>query len=481
MSEKKRQIFREKSLKKLSSPERLDQLLRIVRPQSWILVFAMIAGLALLIAWSIVGTIPATASGTAILVHPKRVVPFQSPASGQIKSIEVSVGEQVEKGDLLALLHLPVLQKQLEEERAKLELFRRSSTELAGLDREVAVKERELLAERRALFEERIQKVSVDAERAKSKTDSYIAKQRENIATTQRFLEELRESRDEWHQSLVDISTGDEKLVSLDRVLDARSQVIEVQLQLAQNAVEEEGLILVENEAQEDYDSQMDLVSELRIQANQLGLREMEIDRRLREGELTNETDEQEILSRIAQLETQLAEEGRVISEYTGEVWEITTTLGQQLAVGERIGKMEIDDPDAELMALAYFDIKSGKKVEVGMPIRISPSTVERERFGGIKGNVTRVSEFPVTVEAAANEIGDLEIARGLFGGQTRIGVEVHLNLDKSTVTGFEWTSGQGPEDIQITAGTTAEVRVTIEEIAPIKLLLPFLKSLSGS
>jgi hypothetical protein len=44
----------------------------------------------------------------------------------------------------------------------------------------------------------------------------------------------------------------------------------------------------------------------------------------------------------------------------------------------------------------------------------------------------------------------------------------------------FVWTSGDGPENVHVTAGTTAEVRVTIEEIAPITLVLPFLKNLMG-
>jgi HlyD family secretion protein len=46
--------------------------------------------------------------------------------------------------------------------------------------------------------------------------------------------------------------------------------------------------------------------------------------------------------------------------------------------------------------------------------------------------------------------------------------------------TGYAWTSGSGPKDTKITAGTTAQVRVTIEKKAPITLVLPFLKSTSG-
>jgi HlyD family secretion protein len=106
---------------------------------------------------------------------------------------------------------------------------------------------------------------------------------------------------------------------------------------------------------------------------------------------------------------------------------------------------------------------------------------VQRERYGGIVGWVDDVSRYPVTVEAAANLIGDLELARGLLGGEARIQVIANLDQDPDDESKFVWTSGKHPKDVEVTAGTTADVRVTIEERKPITLVLPFLESLSGS
>ena len=41
--------------------------------------------------------------------------------------------------------------------------------------------------------------------------------------------------------------------------------------------------------------------------------------------------------------------------------------------------------------------------------------------------------------------------------------------------------AGVVENDVEITAGTTAQVRVTIEERQPITLVLPFLKEILGS
>ena len=95
------EIFRRESLERLSSPERLDQLLRIVKPQHWIFVLTLGLGLVLVCVWSVLGRIPVTAQGAAILAYPRQVVGFQSPASGEIASIGVHEGDHVRKGDPL--------------------------------------------------------------------------------------------------------------------------------------------------------------------------------------------------------------------------------------------------------------------------------------------------------------------------------------------------------------------------------------------
>ena len=52
------------------------------------------------------------------------------------------------------------------------------------------------------------------------------------------------------------------------------------------------------------------------------------------------------------------------------------------------------------MKAIAYFSIKDGKKIDLRddaarkHPIRVSPTTVERERFGGIKGQVETIFDF---------------------------------------------------------------------------------------
>jgi len=474
MEQPRRKVFRERSLVGLSSPERLDQMLRIVRPKSWLLLLVAGAGLALAVVWAVLGRIPITASGTAILVRPKQVVPFQSPASGPIAAILVDVGANVEEGDLLARVRLPALEKELEQERSKLELFNSHSTESARMERELAKEERDSIAEQRGLIETRIASIQEAADVHREKSARYIGEQRANIVTARKLsteLEQLQDQRYERQATLIQ-----EKISSADSLVVPQSDLIGTRLRLAELDVRAQELELREILAQEEYDSQMDRIKDLGIQLSELQVREMVILRRLREDELATTSDREAIVRKIDELEALHENESRVLSAHTGRILEITVTLGEHVNLGQRIGKMEIEDPSADLMTLAYFQVKDGKKIQPGDKIRTSPSTVERERFGVLLGKVESVSDYPVTTEAAAFQIGDPETARTLLEGETRI--EVVASLDRVD-SDLVW-SGKGPDDVQVTAGTTAEVRVTIEEIAPITLVLPFLKSLMG-
>ncbi len=474
--DKKSSIYREQSLKSMSSPDQLDQLLRIIRPPRWILLGAVASGLMLALVWSIFGRIPQNAAGSAILVHPKQVVPMQFLSDGPIVSIDVQIGDRVSKGDLIARLDLPTLEKQLEQEQARLVQFRSRSGELSVLERALAESEQEHIKRQARMIEERIEIIDHTSKEHQRRSADYILKQRDNINISRRLSLELGEALEERLTSYRDLKV--QGLVSGDPVVSAQGRSVENQISLSSLDLREQELELKENTALESFNRDMDQIRDLRIRLSDLALKEMEIAHRLRATELDDATTAEEIKRKIEGIRARIQTDGHLYSEFDGRVLEITATTGEMAHRGQRLGKMEVDVPDAELMALAYFEIKDGKAIAPGHPIRISPATVERERFGGIIGHVVEVTDYPITTDAAANQIGDLEIAQGLLNNESRIGVIARLDR-ASTPTGFKWTSGEGP-DLSITPGTTAQVRVTTEERPPITFVLPFLRSLIG-
>lgn len=64
-------IFREKSMKKVTSPEELNDYIHVTSPSVWIVLTAIVVLLAGMIVWSIFGKVKRnSADGTAEEVHP---------------------------------------------------------------------------------------------------------------------------------------------------------------------------------------------------------------------------------------------------------------------------------------------------------------------------------------------------------------------------------------------------------------------------
>ena len=69
--ETKNTVFREKSIERVSSPEELNDYIRVTTPSVWLVLAALIVLLAGMLAWSVLGTVEAHASdGSVEEVHP---------------------------------------------------------------------------------------------------------------------------------------------------------------------------------------------------------------------------------------------------------------------------------------------------------------------------------------------------------------------------------------------------------------------------
>src|SRR5256885_16849027 len=99
MSEQNR-IFREKALERLSSPESLDQLMRVTSARDWISLCALGALTIVFVVWSVVGRLPTSVTGRGILIHPFQIVDCRATEAGRLESLNVKPGDAVKKGDL---------------------------------------------------------------------------------------------------------------------------------------------------------------------------------------------------------------------------------------------------------------------------------------------------------------------------------------------------------------------------------------------
>lgn len=95
-------IFRKVSLERLSSPDKIDQLLYITNPYAWISLFGIILILVFVIIWSIFGEIPIKIEGNGMLMKSGGVLNIQNISAGMIEEINISPGDYVKEGEIIA-------------------------------------------------------------------------------------------------------------------------------------------------------------------------------------------------------------------------------------------------------------------------------------------------------------------------------------------------------------------------------------------
>jgi HlyD family secretion protein len=412
-------IFRKAALDRLSSPDQLDQLIDVTRPADWIA--ALVIGLALVGAatWGVVGRIPTRVAGEGILISDAgRMVDAVSAVAGRLASVEVSVGDRVVQGQLIA----QIAQTDTEQRyRNAIEAFREREHEhaelVSAIERELENKTANVAAQRSALE----QLIATAEQRVSYLTEAVAGLEGLNVKgfVTRRELEDRRTDLHATRQ----------------RITESRTEILRIEGQKR------------DSESQRELDR---LASQFRL----------------------NEARRQ-----MEQLAGTLERDSRLTSPIDGHVIEIKVSSGGVLAAGTPV--VAIETEGESLQAIIYVPADRGKNVQPDMEVRIEPSTIKREEFGTMIGKVSTVSDFPVTPEGMAAVLHNEALVRRFSREGTPYSVLVQLERDRAAVSGYRWSSGTGPP-IRLTTGTIARAEITTREQPPIDLVVPIMRRVSG-
>ena len=412
------QIFSKESLEAASNPDELDHTLQIVRSKLWIPLFGICVVAMVGLTWSIFGRMPVNVTGFGVLINPGNVKIVQSQAPGLVEKVSVKPGDEINEGDIVALLQQPTLEQSLQQAKEN--------------------------------YDE-INRINSDALKANQK--QFVAQ----LASINRQKELLAE--------------GKELSGNVNRSLEKRNEVL---LQLAKdNLVNSEMLLQSESSLVESktkmasYDAQ---IQELELSIEQAKQKNIQT-----EFTLKNQIDESR--RAVEKLELQLENNRHIRSKAGGKVMQLMVSAGTAVAFGTPVLSVAADQSTQSMKNLCYFSVKDGKKIKPNMTIQVTPSTVKRERYGSIVGKVLSVSSFPVSRQAAMNIVGSKELAFALTGQGAMIEVETELKkaLSSESESGYEWTSKNPP--VAVSQGTTTVNRVRVDERAPITYVLPLLRT----
>lgn len=174
MPEPKDGLFRQESLEKLSSPERLDELMEVVNPRAWLSLTTIGALIVATLIWSILGKIPLNISGTGVLIQPRRVVQLQSSTQGQVLEIYIKPNSILKKNQIIATVDQSALKKQLQQQQEKLAQLQGQNRQTTELQKErIALEKQNLIAQRMNL-ERSLQREKISLDLRQKNLDSLV-------------------------------------------------------------------------------------------------------------------------------------------------------------------------------------------------------------------------------------------------------------------------------------------------------------------
>lgn len=108
-------LFRKSSLERVSSPERLNDYIKITHPGIFGVLFGCLAILIAVSLWGVYGNIPDSVNTVGVIFPQNGVTTVIPTISGRISDMRVRVGDYVEAGQIIAIVPQEELLKQIQE------------------------------------------------------------------------------------------------------------------------------------------------------------------------------------------------------------------------------------------------------------------------------------------------------------------------------------------------------------------------------
>ena len=377
--------------------------------------------------WALFWPVPTEVKGHGVLIYPDNAGVLNARVDGQVLKIKTQVGDSVRQGQVLMTLYLPVLERQLQQQRGNL-------AQLESINDDLNQRDAMRLGTEKTALEVTLAKLEDDVRRYRALQNTFSAKlsnlewlsQRQVVAPLSRAVVSVQ-------QGFTDTS------VNLDDVKINRKQVLTDYQQVK---------LTIETEALK---------------------RQFRID---------------DLRRQIAVTEAQIEFDGTVVAGRDGHVLDLQVIPGQTVKLQDRLGtignlaKTTTKAPD--LKAVAYYSPADARRLPLGLPVEVVPQWKQRGRFGGIVGKVSSVLTLPSTEEDVATTTGNPELAKALTKDGPVMRAEIELERDVSSLDGYRWTLSWGSGVFPIREGLTATSHAYVEWRSPLSYVIPGLRSLTG-
>jgi HlyD family secretion protein len=417
----KQQLFRKSSVDRLSSPEQLDEQIKVTSPRAWLALSAIGGILGTAVMWGFLGNVPSKVAATCILIRPGGLDEIVATGTGWMSDVSVDAGDLVKEGQLVARIDQVAGLEQIKSLEAKLYELNKRQDQLLAINK-----------------------------RSSAGQDAYLGDVERNL------ISKIKTAMDQANNITHKISNQEQLL---DQGLITRQSLLNSKIELA---------------------NVQQMVDSYQNEIKQISLRKIDAEKMMASEQGSIALQIQETKRSLATMMRSNAQSTLVYSPFGGRVLEIKHAEGAPVTAGTSIMTLEqIGVNVNDLEAVIFVPPLDGKRVKINMDVLISPSSVKREEYGQMIGKVTSVAEFPSSVEGMQRLLKNQQLVRQLADGAAPIAVRANLTPSGSTVSGYKWTSPAGPAT-KIESGTLCNATITVKNQRPVTLVIPTLKKYLG-
>ena len=468
-------IFRKVSLDRLSSPEQLDKTITVISPIGWAAVAALAFFILAAVVWGCFGIISNKVNGSGVLMDREGIVKITSQSGGRITDIGMRAGDHVEKDQVIAVVEQEDLARQIEQMKDNISALRALDTNTLVLD--VDFLNGEIYSEFVQLAGQiRSSRAQLEAQRAeaekseKQQTQQINELKKQEAAVLKQLGEELAKAKVKLEEEAILFGSGAISKNEYDLYAEAVSKL--------------EEKIRTGNDAQLES-IRMQLISLDPAYSKQIWGAYNQVSDQVASLKEQFSKQQQVILhdysKRLQEMEEQYSEKSVIAANASGVISALKIQQGDFVQPGEALGNIVRDDPrmgvGEKAAVILYVPLDKGKLVDVGMDVKVSPTTVNREEHGYIIGRVVSVSASSVTQDHMMSTLQNMQLVLALSMDNAVLEVEVELESDGGTESGYHWSTPKGAP-FAIRSGTVCGGEIIVSNQRPIQKVVPFFKRL---
>ena len=411
-------LFRKVALARMSSPEQLDQLLHVTTSRSWFALIGLIALVSMTVVWGFLGQVTSKVSGQGVLIRSGGVQSVAPMGSGRVLEVRVRVAQYVSSGQVIATIAQPALEERIRLAKGQLQDVQKQRVEL----------------------------VRVRSDRSRLQL-AFLKRQRANLETEIQDLQ--REATLVEEQIPVDEELLAKGLVTRQQTYATRQKLVSIQGSIASR----------------------------RAQITQVDALEFQTANESMESNIQSQNSVSDLTREIDLLEQELETQSQVVTPHAGQVLEVKVSPGSLVQAGTPVISLQ---PDVvKLEAVLYVPAARAKEIRASMDAEISPTEIRREEFGFVRGKVVFVADYPATEEALMRIFENAPLVRTLAASGAVTEVQVELETDPTTPSGYRWSSAQGAPG-KLSGGTLCLGDIVTRRQRPISLVFPFVRQAIG-